>query len=58
MGCQEAIGALVFKQNNNLNQYVGIDLDAECIQWNKEYFSSDFKFICENFLYLLVHHSY
>jgi 2-polyprenyl-3-methyl-5-hydroxy-6-metoxy-1,4-benzoquinol methylase len=49
LGCQEAIGALVFKQNNNLNQYVGIDLDAESIQWNKEYFSSDFKFICENF---------
>ena len=49
MGCQEALGALLFQQNINLDRYVGIDLDAEAIKWNKEYLPKDFEFICANF---------
>ncbi len=32
LGCQEAIGALTFQQNNSLKKYVGIDFDQEAIR--------------------------
>lgn len=49
LGCQEALGALMFKQNNNLNGYVGVDLDEKAIDWNRKYLSDEWEFICSNF---------
>jgi 2-polyprenyl-3-methyl-5-hydroxy-6-metoxy-1,4-benzoquinol methylase len=49
LGCQEALGALMFKQNIKLNQYVGIDLDKRAIEWNSKHLSEGFKFVCSNF---------
>ncbi len=49
LGCQEALGALMFKQNMMLNQYVGIDLDNRAIEWNNLHLSEEFKFVCSNF---------
>lgn len=49
LGCQEALGALMFKQNIDLNQYVGVDLDKRAIEWNRKYLPNDFKFICSDF---------
>lgn len=49
MGCQEALGAMVFKQNMSLNRYVGIDLDEEAIKWNKKNLPDVFEFINANF---------
>lgn len=48
LGCQEALGAVLFKQNMNLKQYVGIDLDDKAIEWNQKYLPKDFRFICAN----------
>ena len=50
LGCQEGLGALMFEQNINLGRYVGVDLDQEAIEWNKEHLSNDFEFDCANFL--------
>lgn len=49
LGCNEALGALLFQQNIELNQYVGIDLDKDAINWNKKNLPNEFKFICSNF---------
>lgn len=49
LGCNEALMAMTFKQNNDLNRYVGIDMDADAIQWNEEHLPKDFKFICGDF---------
>ncbi|MCI9646689.1 MAG: class I SAM-dependent methyltransferase [Lachnospiraceae bacterium] len=49
LGCQEALGALMFSQNTKLHSYVGIDLDEGAIKWNQEYMPQDFEFICGNF---------
>lgn len=49
LGCQEALGAIMFKQNMNLNRYVGIDLDEEAIKWNKKNLPAEFEFINGNF---------
>ena len=50
LGCQEGIGALLFKQNLDLHQYVGIDLDKEAIKWNQtRMLAEGMKFICSNF---------
>lgn len=49
LGCQEGLGALVFKQNMDMDTYVGIDLDEEAIRWNHEYLPDEFRFICSNF---------
>lgn len=49
LGCQEALGALMFQQNVNLGRYVGIDLDKDAIQWNRKYLPGEFKFIESDF---------
>lgn len=49
LGCNEALGALMFRQNNDLNRYVGIDMDADAIKWSEEHLPKDFKFICGDF---------
>ena len=49
LGCQEALGALLLKQNVNMTQYVGIDQDEKAIVWNKKYLPDNFKFICSDF---------
>lgn len=49
LGCQEALGALLLKQNVDLKQYVGIDLDKRAIEWNQKYLPEDFRFICSDF---------
>lgn len=45
LGCQEALGALMFQQNVNLNRYVGVDLDKDSIKWNRMYLPKNFEFI-------------
>lgn len=49
LGCQEALGALIFKQNINLEKYTGVDLDDKAIEWNKNVLPEEFEFICSNF---------
>ena len=49
LGCQEALGAEMFRQNTDLQRYVGIDLDAEAIQWSRENLEGPFEFIEANF---------
>lgn len=49
LGCQEALGALMFKQNVRLKKYTGVDLDEKAISWNKKHLPSEFEFICANF---------
>ena len=49
LGCQEALGAIMFKQNISLNQYVGVDLDEKAIAWNQKWLPNNFKFVCSNF---------
>ncbi len=51
LGCQEAIGSLVFEQNTNLEEYVGIDFDHDAMLWNYNNLSKDkFVFIEYDFL--------
>jgi cyclopropane fatty-acyl-phospholipid synthase-like methyltransferase len=49
LGCQEALGALVFMQNVKLSRYVGVDLDQRAIEWNQKHLPHEFEFICSNF---------
>lgn len=49
LGCQEALGAIMLKQNMKLKRYVGIDLDEKAIEWSQKYLPDDFVFICANF---------
>ena len=49
LGCQEALGALMFQQNTDLQRYVGIDLDVEAIRWSQENLDGPFEFIEANF---------
>lgn len=46
LGCQEAIGALMFQQNIKLEKYVGLDFDERAMDWNRNNLSEDFEFIC------------
>lgn len=48
LGCQEALGALLFKQNLKLNRYVGVDSDQRAIEWNNKYLPDEFQFICKD----------
>lgn len=50
LGCQEAIGALMFQQNINLKTYTGIDFDKRAIEWNRENLFSNMEFIYADFL--------
>lgn len=36
LGCNEAIGGLLLRQNNDVRRYVGIDFDEFAIKWNME----------------------
>ena len=49
LGCQEALGALMFQQNTDLKRYVGIDFDAEAIRWSQENLTGPFEFIEADF---------
>lgn len=50
LGCQEGLGALLLKQNMDLNRYVGIDMDEDAIKWNRGGILPDgLEFICCNF---------
>lgn len=49
LGCQEALGALMFKQNLDLDRYVGMDLDKNAIEWNQKNMPEGWEFICSNF---------
>lgn len=49
LGCQEALGALLFVQNNKLEKYVGVDMDKKAIEWNQKYLPKDLTFICTDF---------
>ncbi len=51
LGCQEAVGSLVFEQNVNLEKYVGIDFDHDAMQWNyNNILGEKFIFIEDDFL--------
>ncbi len=45
MGCNEGLGALLFQQNLDLSEYVGIDLDSDAINWNKENLPDGLRFV-------------
>lgn len=47
LGCQEAIGSLMFSQNTNLEKYVGIDFDYEAIEWDNKNLSNNKNFFVE-----------
>jgi 2-polyprenyl-3-methyl-5-hydroxy-6-metoxy-1,4-benzoquinol methylase len=49
LGCSEAWGGMLFKQNLDIERYVGVDLDDDAINWNKTYLSDGMDFICGNF---------
>lgn len=49
LGCNEAWGALLLKQNIDLSSYKGIDFDNDTIEWNKENLSNEFSFSCDDF---------
>ena len=49
LGCNEAWGALMLQQNTNLKRYLGVDLDSEAIEYNKNNLSDDFEFLETNF---------
>lgn len=49
LGCNEAWGSLLLKQNVDLNSYTGIDFDHETIEWDKNNLPDDFTFICDDF---------
>lgn len=48
LGCNEAWGALLLKQNIDLSSYIGIDFDNDTIEWNKKNLSNDFTFVCDD----------
>ena len=48
-GCNEAWGALLLKQNIDLNSYTGIDFDRDTIEWSEKNLPSEFSFICDDF---------
>lgn len=50
LGCQEALGGMLLKQNISMKKYVGIDFDEDAIKWNKQYMPKEFEFICKDFL--------
>jgi len=49
LGCSEALGGLLFKQNTDLKKYVGVDLDRKSIEWNKKNLPTEMEFIESNF---------
>lgn len=49
-GCQEALGAVMLRQNCDLKEYVGIDLDHDSIEWNKANMPGEYEFIEADFL--------
>ncbi|MCI8529271.1 MAG: class I SAM-dependent methyltransferase [Lachnospiraceae bacterium] len=49
LGCQEALGALMFQQNMNLKTYTGIDFDKRAIEWNRDNLFPNMEFICADF---------
>lgn len=49
LGCNEAWGALLLKQNIDLCSYTGIDFDNETIDWNKNNLPDNFVFVCDDF---------
>lgn len=49
LGCNEAWGALLLKQNMDLSGYIGIDFDSDTIEWNKKNLLGNFTFVCEDF---------
>ena len=49
LGCNEAWGALLLKQNIDLCSYTGIDFDNETIDWNKNNLPDSFVFVCDDF---------
>lgn len=49
LGCNEAWGALLLKQNIDLMSYTGIDFDDETIAWNKSNLPGEFSFVCDDF---------
>lgn len=49
LGCNEAWGGLLLKQNVDVASYLGVDFDHDAIEWNKQNLSKDFSFVCEDF---------
>ena len=50
LGCNEALGALMFEQDLDLEKFVGIDFDKDSIMWNKKYLEKPtIEFQCANF---------
>lgn len=49
LGCQEALGALLFQQNIRLSRYVGVDLDERAIEWNLKNLPKELEFLCSDF---------
>lgn len=49
LGCNEALGALLLLQNNDIKSYKGVDFDAESIAWNQENMPEKCKFVCGDF---------
>ena len=50
VGCGEAIGSIMLKQEVDLNSYTGIDQDEKALEWAKSHFSEEVNFINEDFL--------
>ncbi len=49
LGCNEAVGAVMLSQNMNMEKYVGVDLDADAIAWNRENLPAEWQFLAANF---------
>ena len=49
LGCNEALGAYLLVQNNDVKQYVGIDFDGESIAWDQEHKLENCRFVCGDF---------
>ena len=45
LGCSEAWGALMMKQNTNLKKWVGLDFDSDAMEWNCKFMTSEFEFV-------------
>lgn len=45
LGCNEAWGALMMRQNTNLKKWIGLDFDPDAMAWNRKFMPSEFEFV-------------
>ena len=54
LGCSEAWGALLLRQNTDLKRYLGVDLDSAAIAYNRKNLPVDLEFMEANFFNLEI----